>query len=395
MTGAAEPVGELARIFITVGALFLAALAIETLGARTRLPRVTLLLVFGAAIGPSGLGLLPDLERAWFPFVSHLALLMVGFLLGESMSLARLREHGRAVLTISLAVVGVTSLIVALGLWALGVPAAVALVLGGIAPATDPAATREVVREAGADGPFTRTLLGIVAIDDAWGLLVFGVLLGVAHVVSGGDGLSAAGSQLYAVGGGVALGAALGVPIAKLTGRIRTGEPTLIEALGAVLLCGGLALWLEVSFLLAAMTLGAVVSNVAMHHTRPFRAIENVEWPFMVLFFVGAGASLELSVLQSLGVAGVGYLGLRAVGRLAGVWLGARACSAPSPVQRYMGIALMPQAGVALGMALVASQRLPEVAEVVLPLVIASTVVFEIGGPILARRAIEGAGEAG
>lgn len=384
---------EHSRTLVLLGSLFLAAMSIEVLGARTRLPRVTLLILFGCGIGPSGLDLLPDLDHTWFPVVSHIALLMVGFLLGESLSLSRLRENGRAVLSISLCVVVVTALVVAGGSFLLGVPLEIALVLGGIATATDPAATTDVVHEVRAQGRFSRTLLGIVAVDDAWGLVVFGLLLAFAQGHAGnGDGVSLFAVQSGKVLVAIALGVGLGLPMALLTGRIRPGEPTLIEALGVVLLCGGIALWLEVSFLLSAMTLGAVVANVAKHHKRPFHEIENVEWPFMILFFVGAGASLELGALASLGSIGVGYVLLRGAARVLGSVAGG-GLAGDVRLGHWMGLALMPQAGVAVGMALVASQELPSAKETLLPIAIASTVLFELIGPPLTRFALVRGGE--
>lgn len=232
---------ELSRTLITVGALFLLGLATDTIGRRTGLPRVTLLLAFGFAIGPSGLDLIPDFERRWFQMTAHVALAVVGFMLGNALSLERLREHGRAVLSISVSVVLTTGLLVGLGLWLLGQPLELALVLGGIATATDPAATQDVTREAKARGPFSQTLLGIVAVDDALGLLAFSVLL-VAAQAAAGDvvGLEGLRAPLWDVGGAVLLGAVLGFPMAWLTGRVQRGEPTLVEALGAALLCTGL-----------------------------------------------------------------------------------------------------------------------------------------------------------
>lgn len=387
---------DLAQILITLGGLFLVGLIADGIGRRSFLPRVTLLLLVGAAVGPSGLALLPELTDVWFTVVSHLALAMVGFLLGGALTRARLREHGRAVMWISVTVVVATGAVMALGLWGLGFPVALALLLGGIAPATDPAATADVIHELRADGRFARTLLGIVAVDDAWGLIGFGLTLAAAQALTG-DGAPAAaiGTAAWELGGAIALGVVLGVPMAYLTGRVAPGEPTLAEALGGVFLCSGIALWLEVSFLLAAVALGAVVANLARHHTRPFAAIENVEWPFMILFFVLAGASLDLGALGQLAGLTAGYVVLRAGGRLAGGWIGAVLSGADGSLRRWVGPALMPQAGVALGMALVASVRVPELGAVLLPVVIASTVLFEVVGPVVTRVALLRAGEDG
>jgi len=186
------------------------------------------------------------------------------------------------------------------------------------------------------------------------------------------------------IGGAVFIGIAIGIPMAYLTGRVRAGEPTGAEALGMVFLCAGIAMWFNVSYLLASMVLGAWVVNFAKHHQRPFSSVEGLEWPFLILFFVLSGASLNLTMLFEVGLVGVAYIALRILGRCVGgmpgrFWLrGARFGS-------LTGIALLPQAGVALGMALVAGDRFPEFRDVLITVVIAATVVFELFGPLLAR----------
>jgi Kef-type K+ transport system membrane component KefB len=385
---------EIAKTLTTLGALFIVGLATDLLGRRTRLPRVTLLLVFGLLFGPFAFDLLPDLGQTWRPVVTDMALVMVGFLLGEKLTLSALRENGMLVLWISLSVVVATVVVMLAGLLLLGVPVEVALLLAGLATATDPAATADVIHEARADGSFTRTLLAIVAVDDAWGLIVFSVMLAAVGMLTGhGTGVEALLSGAWEIGGAVVIGVGLGIPMAYVTGRIEPGEPTLVEALGGVLLCGGLAVWLEVSFLLASMTLGVVVANLAHHHTRPFHAIEDIEWPFMILFFVLAGASLDLGALGGVGLVLGAYVALRILGRLLGIWAGAAVADADRRVRRWMGMALMPQAGVALGMALLAARRLPGTAEVILPVAIGATIFFEVVGPIMTRQALVRAGE--
>jgi len=377
-----------ALFFITIGALLLVGLLADAIGSRTRLPRVTLLLLIGLAIGPAGLDLLPEEREVWFPTLADIALLMVGFLLGGEFSLSSLRERGKAVLLVSLAVTVGTALAVAAGLLALGIDLPVALLLAAIAPATAPAACMDVIKEMGARGPFAKLLLGVVAVDDVWGLMLFSIALAYAGAATGAGGEGEVLLHgLWELGGAAALGIALGVPMALVTGRIRSGEPTREEALGMVLLCGGLALWMDVSFLLASVVMGAVVVNLAKHHERPFHEIEDIERPFLVLFFVLSGASLHLDALATIGWLGVAYILLRVVGRLVGGWLGAAAAGLPGIARRWMGPALLPQAGVALGMALVAASRIPEVASV-LPVIVLSTVIFELVGPVLTRAAL-------
>ena len=370
-------------------------LVTDLLGRHTPLPRVTLLLLFGFAIGPSGLALLPEIAPELFYLLSSIALVMIGFLIGGTLTRASMKRHGRRVLTVSTAMVIVTLVVVAVGLIFLGLPLEVALLLAGIAPATAPAATTDVVHEVGAEGPFSETLIGIVAVDDAWGLIAFTMMLATIHILNGDAGLSAVIlGGLWELGGALILGTLLGVPMAYLSGRVSAGEPLQAEALGMVFLCGGLALFLEVSFILAAMVMGAVVTNLARHHKRPFHTIEGIEWPFLILFFVLAGASLDIDALWLAGTGLAGYVVLRVLGRLLGAWLGGALCK-DDPAQRWwMGLAMLPQAGVALGMALVAAQRLPTLGEVIVPVVVGATVIFELVGPVFTRLALRRVGEA-
>ena len=387
---------NLAETLIALGALFLLGLATDLLGRYTRLPRVTLLLVFGFLIGPSALDLLPDHGQRWTPLVTDMALVMVGFLLGGKLTRESLRRTGRPVLWISVAEVGLTAGVVLAGLLAIGTAVEIALVLAAISTATDPAAVADVAHEARADGRFTRTLLGIVAVDDAWGLIAFSLCFAAAQAIAGQEPTAPVLlAGLWEVAGAVVLGVALGLPLAAITGRVAKGEPTLVEALGGVFLCGGLAIQIGVSFLLAAMVMGCVVANLARHHRRPFHAIEAIEWPFLVLFFVLSGAALDVESLTAVGGVLVAYIALRALGRLIGAKVGVAASGETEISARWMGAALLPQAGVALGMALLASQRIPSFRESVLPVVIAATVLFEVVGPIFTRRALVRAGEAG
>lgn len=372
----------------------LLGLATEAIGRRTKLPRVTLLLLFGVLLGPAVLDILPKfMQERWFPVITDMALLMIGFLLGEKLVFS-FREDARTVLLISASVVVITSALMLAGLLLIGSPIEVALVLAGIATATDPAATTDVVLEVKSKGNFTNALLAIVAIDDAWGLLIFSFMLSIAQAIQApGSGVEILLSGGWELGGACLVGFGLGIPMAFLTGRIQPGQPTLIEALGIVFLCGGIALWLEVSFILSAMVLGGVVASFARHHERPFHAIEDIELPFMVLFFVLAGASFHLVPLHQIGLIGGAFILLRVAGRIFGVWVGAAMNHSDPRFKRWMGVALLPQAGVALGMALVAVNRFPHIGEVIFPIVIGTTILFELVGPVMTRIALVRVGE--
>lgn len=383
--------GEPGRLFIMLGATFLLGLAADAVGRRAGLPRVTLLIILGFLVGPGALDLLPEGRDLVFNLAANVALTMVGFLLGERVGRLLMEGGGKELVLISVVVVLVTGTGVVLVLVAIGQPLVVALLLGGIATATAPAATTDVVRESGsADGRFSGLLLAIVAIDDAWGLLLFSLLLAGAELTSGHSGAiwDSLSGALAEIGGALGIGVLLGAIMAYLTGRISKGEPTRLEAIGFVFLISGVSLVLEVSFILAAMAMGAMVAVLARHHKRPFHEIERFEMPFLILFFVLAGATLELGSIVTIGLAGACYVAARAAGRVLGGWTGAMLAGSDRSTRKWIGVALMPQAGVAIGMALLAAERFPEYGDQLLQITIGATVFFEVVGPLLTRLAL-------
>jgi Kef-type K+ transport system membrane component KefB len=373
---------------LTLGAILLVGLATDAIGRRTFLPRVTLLLLFGVVIGKQMLNLIPPVFTEQFDIIANMALLMVGFLLGGKLT-AGLKQSAHKTLWISISAAVLTILIVMTGLIAVGTSLSIAILLGCIASATAPAAILDIVLESENNGSFSDLLLSIVALDDVWGLILFSI--GIA-VVTAINGYAAETSQFFVVvkdiGGALILGIGLGFPAAFLTGRIRKGQPMLMEALGLVFLCGGLALLFEVSFLIASIVMGSVVANYATHHEYPFHEIENIEWPFMSIFFVLAGASLEFDSIREIGLIGVIYILSRTLGKLLGARIGAEVSRADNATRHWMGLALLPQAGVAIGMALVASTQFPDYRNTLLTIVIGSTVFFEIVGPMFTRIAL-------
>lgn len=377
---------EFAMLLVTFGALFLAGLVADQLGSITRLPRVTMLLLLGLLVGNAGFGLVQDEIAAWFDELSILALTMVAFLLGGSLTMQNLASHGRAIITISLSVVACTLGVVTIGLTVAGLALGFSLLLAAIATATAPAAMTDVIRQSGTQNGFTDTLKGIVAIDDAWGLIVFSLVLAlVSHTSGWAEQIAGAAWDL---GGAMVLGLALGIPSAFLTGRLKPGEPTQAEAIGIVFLAAGLALWLEVSFPVTGMVIGAIIANFARHHESAFHEIEHIQWPFMILFFLLAGATLEVEALQVMGWAGGLFIFLRSASLLLGGYVGARLASLPASQAVWYGPALLPQAGVAVGMALVVGEQFPEWASEIMAFTIASTVIFELVGPPVTMYAI-------
>lgn len=374
---------------LTVGGILLLGLLATVIAKRTPIPRVTILLLFGIVIGEDGFDLVPALFAERFDVVADITLVMIGFLLGGKLTLKSIRGDASGVLWISLIAAIVTVAVVWLTLSFCAIDPKLALMLGCIAAATAPAAIYDVANQFKPQRKFVRRLLSVVALDDIWGLVFFG--LGLAYLKSSaGDAGSGAIviNVLRDLGGALLLGILMGLPAAYLTGRVKRGQPMISEALGLVLVCGGLALWLEVSHLIAAMAMGCVIVNKAKHHKYPFHALEGVEAVFLIIFFVLAGVSLDIEALGNAGFIGVVFVLARSFGKYAGGWLGGQVAGVDSQTKNWIGLAMWPQAGVAIGMALVASSQFPEYEELILPVVIGATVLFEIVGPVLTKQAI-------
>nr|WP_281380769.1 cation:proton antiporter [Halomonas fontilapidosi] len=376
-----------------MGVILATSILADAVASRTRLPRISLLVMVGvgvAVIQQWGLdqpGARP-LDGLAEPLI-QVALVMVAFLLGGELTLERLRSTGPLILIVSLSVILAGVLSVGLGLLALGFPLVVTVSLAAISVATDPAAVSETIHESGDSRLRARLLLGIVAIDDAWGILAFGLAMALLGWWLSGDGGVALLHATWELGGALLLGTAIGLPAAWLTGRLRPGEPTQVEAIALILLLAGMSSWLGVSALLAAMVAGVLVANLSTHHTRSFNEIEQIEWSFLVFFFVLSGASVDLQQLdEALGLT-LAYILLRLAGRYLGGLLGVRlARERQAELPSNIGLALTPQAGVAMGMALLAAERFPEHGPVLLATVVASTVFFEILGPLLVKRVL-------
>ena len=382
---------------IILGAIFLVGLMADVLGRLTPMPRVTVLLLSGVLIGPMVLGVISDnYLDSWFPFLTHVALAMIGFLMGQKLALPALKENGLHILCIAAFKVCGAALFVGAAVYWLTEDWPMTLILAGVATATAPAATFDVVQEFSAlnhsaPSRFIDTLISIVALDDALALILFSLLLALAVPLSGAASTSVSYvAGLNEVVGSIALGAVLGIPMAYLTGRINfdlnIGEPIQAETYAFVLLVAGIAIEFDLSPILASMSMGAVVASSASHHKRPFEAISGIEWPFLILFFVLAGASFTWSGTGALTALVIVYIAFRGIGTYVGSALGATIAREDHQTRTWIGLTLLPQAGVALGMTLLATQALPAYADRIVPVVLASTIILELISPMFTRR---------
>lgn len=375
---------------LSAGLIFL----LGFLGARflkyVRLPNVTAFLIVGIIIGPHVLNLVTQEIFTASDFFSNLVLGIIAFSLGENFRLEKLREGMKQVMWISL--------IAALGAWILvssaliiyfiliDVPVYPALVLGAAASATAPAATVLVIREYRASGFLTELLLKVVAIDDAWCLMFSALAIAVSNAMRADVfQISIVFAGLGEIFGALLVGAALGYLMSYLSRFVKTTEEFIIYIIGFVLLNVGISIALHISVLLSSMMMGLVVINLARENYKFFEVLRSVDAPLYLAFFILSGAHLDFSILYQMGIAGILYLVFRTIGKVYGAKIGAQVSQAPKQAANWLGLALTPQAGVALGIGLVAKATFPDYGNYIFTVIAATTVVFELVGPLLTK----------
>ncbi len=385
----------------SLGLILLFALLAGHLVKFARIPEVTGYILAGVAVGPSVLGWVSHENLAALNIFSEVALGLILFSIGSVFEFERVRAVGPAVLRITVTESAMAAAIVTLGSLLLGQPWQVALLLGAIAVETAAASTLMVIRECNAQGPLSESLIGTIGINNVLCLTGFYV---VAAAVDFGANLNhgsilrvlyeSAFPLVWQLVGSVALGYLIGVLIASWATKVQEHGEMLILLTGCVLLCVGVALLLELSSLVASLAVGATMVNLSQNSRRLFQALSHSDPPFYAIFFVIAGADLNLSLLGTMGMLGVVYVVGRAAGKFIGSRLGARRTNLPQQVRQLLGFGLMSQAGLAVGLALTITRRFPELAPSVVTVVLAAVAVNEMIGPLSARLAIIRSGEA-
>ncbi len=402
-----------ARIELPVLLLIGLALFFGTMGARLfqrlRIPQVVGYIVIGVLVGRSGLGIIDAGTVRSLQYFNFFALGIIGFMIGGELHREVFRKYGKQFLVVLLAeglgaFVLVTGAVFGVAYAAMGritLAAALAVVLGAIASATAPAATVDVLWEYRSRGILTTTVFAIVALDDGLALLLYAVASSVASGLLGHGGVGLAesvGKIVYELAGAVGVGVAGGLLLNAVLRWSRDPDKALTTILGVLASVVGIAIWADMDLILAAMALGVTVANLAPRRSkRTFEILERFAPPLYVLFFVIVGARLDLQGMPvwMLGMAAA-YVVARTAGKMAGAWLGARLSGAAESVRRYLGLCLFSQAGVAIGLSILASMSFPpEVGQAVILIVTTTTFLVQIIGPPAVKYAIEKAGEVG
>jgi Kef-type K+ transport system membrane component KefB len=385
---------------LNLGFILLLGLLAERLIQKIKLPTVTAFIIVGIFIGPSLLDLINSQLITSSGLISNIALGIIAFSLGESFLFSSFKEIGRPVLYISIIAAVLPCVLVTTGLYFLfKQPLSIALLFGAISSATAPAATLMVVREYKARGNLTNTLLGVVAIDDAWCLIIFALAFAFSRDIIHGEGFNPSWLKvLYPFVKEICLVVILGSASALLCNfisrYIKLKSDLLIYILGFLLLNTGLAIYCHLSLLLTNIVFGAVLVNLNPTSFKFFDLIKSVDAPLYLIFFILAGANLEIGLLQGTLLMVTSFIILRSLGKLVGAYLGGYLSQAEDKIRKYLGWGLLPQAGVAIGLALIVKEEFPQVGSIMFPTIIAATVFYEIVGPVFTRYALFASKEA-
>jgi Kef-type K+ transport system membrane component KefB len=400
-----------ADLTLAIGIMVTVGLLGGVLSNKLKFPRVTGYIIVGIILSPSVLNLVSKATIERLDIITHATLGVVAYLIGASLRMESIRKLGRSIAWITPIQSLGAWLVVTLALAFIApritpVPGAtfmneyfpMALVVGAIASATAPAVTMAVIRELKARGPLTTTLLAVVALDDAIAVIAFAVASGVAQsMVIGSSSIplyQLAAVPFLEIAKSIGIGAGLGFALVYLTKLVKTRALLLAAVLGMILLSTGLATFAGASLIMANMTLGFVVAN-RIPDSEAIGVIEGIEEVVFAIFFVFSGMHFEASVMRTAGTLALVLFGVRFAGKYFGTVIGAKISRTSDEVKKYLGFALVPQAGVALGLALLAEEMFPTLGHLLFNLVLGSVIINEIVAPPLTKYAITKAGEAG
>ncbi|HEC69536.1 MAG TPA: cation:proton antiporter [Candidatus Omnitrophica bacterium] len=388
-----------------VGAVIILGFIFGKFSNRLKLPGVVGYLICGLLLGHSFFNILSPSLLERLAVFNDLALSLVAFVIGSELHLSSLRKVGKQIITIIFSESLGAFLLVGLGVYLLTKELYLALIFGALAPASAPAGTAVVLQEYRARGPLTTALYAVVGLDDGLAIIIYALVSALAKLLITHQSFSLFSfmkGPLAEILGAIFLGGVLGGGLGFFAQRIRRKEDLLAVSMGTIIVCAGLSNFLHFSLILSNLTLGMVFSNFfPFTNRRLVDTINLVVLPIYIIFFVIAGAYLKITLLKSMGLLGLIYIICRSLGLMGGSYLGALISGAEKTIRKYLGLGILSQAGVAIGLAILVSREFSSLGEagrdlslLVINVIAATTIVFEIVGPITTKIAIFKAGEA-
>lgn len=360
------------------------------------LPHVTGYLLAGVLIGPFVGGILHHEHVESLEHFNDVTLGFIAFAIGNAFHLSDMKKMGAKIFVIVIFETLTAITLVTGGLLALGVEKPIALCLGAIASSTAPAATLLIIRQYKAKGPVTNTLLPVIALDNTVCLIAFSIASSLSQGIIAGQEFSLANgliAPITQVLSSIFVGLLLGSLLSVSSHFFKKEENRIVLALIAIILGVSLAEHYHLSRLLLCMVIGACYINMGDNAEKVMHYINGWTSPLFILFFVVAGAELNIWAIGSVGFIGVLYILLRAVGKWAGASIATRITGCEENIKKYLGFSLIPQGGVAIGMARLASQQIPVYGALIQTIILSATLVYEFVGPLATRKALQKAGE--
>lgn len=389
---------SVSQIIISIAVMLIVGYILARIAKKLRLPNVTGYIVAGIIVGPYCINIIPQTVIDGMSFLADIALAFIAFSTGEFFKLSTLKKNGGKNIIITVFEALLASILVFIIMYfALGLSLPFSIVLGALAAATAPASTMMTIRQTNSKGEFVDTLLQVVALDDVVGLVAFSVAIAVATASLAGS-VSATDIVLPIVYNIVAfvLGGLLGLLLKVLISN-RSTDNRLIIAVAIILGFCGICSLMDVSPLLGCMAMGTIYMNTAKDD-KLFKQLNYFTPPILLLFFVRSGANFKLDALlgggmaiggMSLLVIGIVYFFVRIIGKYAGSFLGCLVTKTDKKVRNYLGLALIPQAGVAIGLATLASRMAGgDIGSAMETIILASSVLYELIGPACAKAAL-------
>ena len=384
-------------IFLSASGLLIIGFIFGRLINMVKLPRVTGYIIAGIIFGPSLLNIFSENHLTQFDFIPQLALGIIALVIGAGLSFDLVKRLGsRFILITILQAVGAFSLVF-LFLVLFKMPLGAALPLAAIATATAPAATVAIIREYRAQGPLTETILSVVALDDALAIMLFGLVLTIdlkQLSTFGETALQSLSASFVEILVALVIGVILGLAAHFLIKIAKEVTDSLIIILGIVLLGIGLASISHTSALMTNMFLGVTLINVSSRNRDIVANLEKLTPPIYCFFFVLAGANLNLKVFTTVGPTmitwGIIFVSARIIGKIVGAYVGGALSGASETIRKYLGLTLIPQAGVAIGLTLLITQDSSyfEFRSVILNITLIAVAFNEIVGPACTRFAL-------
>lgn len=385
---------------LLAGILLLLALMLGMVARKLHVPEVTAYIITGVLVGPSVFKIVSHDSLASIGVFSQVAVGLILFSIGASFNLAELRSRGPMLLKLTLFEGIGTALMVTIVLRGIGVSWEMSFLLGSLAVETAAATTLLVLREYNAKGPLTSTIVLLIAINNLICLTFFTfVLTGIQINRSSGNLNLLIGRATFDLAwafiGGAALGLLVGYLLVFGTSLCSEHGEALILIIGCILLLVGAAQYLQTSSLVATLMLGATVTNLSRRTEHLFAALQKIDPPIYAIFFVSAGAELDLKLFASAGGIGICYFLMRLTSKYTGAYIGTRLFKMADVIKQHLSIAIISQAGLAVGLLTIVRVKVPDMASTVTAVVLSAILVFEIIGPFGTRYAIFQANEAG